>query len=240
MRIYLSLLVLLVVAVVSGLYFFVENDVNDPSYIAHEQAPKNLTPKSPVNLSQHNDSNDALQLQIHELERQVAELRKKVHTTHIEKGALESNVKPVVAGQAELSQLRDEYNNKLAMDFNSEPIDTIWAKGHEASLSEVIASFDKPALIKSTVECRSKTCRIEVNSDSGENMQGMVYSLADKGSRILPQVQVVTKASGNDGYTALYFQRDKEAESISEELSPDLIANGRSIAMPVNDQNIYR
>jgi hypothetical protein len=118
-----------------------------------------------------------------------------------------------VDGTRNRSTPTDEWRDHVETvedDFRHEPIDATWSFGATSSLQATISSSEAMrSSPKRDVECRSRTCRVEIADDgSGQAMQAMP-ALAMELQKTFPSQlsNRVDDGKGNHGLV-LYLSRD--------------------------------
>ena len=94
----------------------------------------------------------------------------------------------VLPSEAEHHEMWEEYVSYAEAGFNDEPTDTRWAAETGSLIQQQIASW--PALRGATqsLECRSKSCRVELRDDGSQNFARELPRLVH---RLGPQVSSV-------------------------------------------------
>jgi hypothetical protein len=115
---------------------------------------------------------------------------------------------PVV--QAEENRRRQEHMAALEAAFRQEPVDHRWSSQTELAVQEALVSNEAAQTMVRNVECRSRTCRLEVIDDGGDiPAVDFMSTFAMQVGPILPSIAVNHVEDANGVKTMiLYLSRD--------------------------------
>ena len=185
-------------APVAGAQLAIEQDARVPSTERSEQRTARAL----------EDKVDALTAEVEALRALVAQQRGS------ERAAQPSD--EVLPTEAEQNEMWEEYVSYAEAGFNDEPTDARWAADTGAMIQRQLAS--QPALRSATkaIECRSRTCRMELRDDGspafGQQLPELVHELGPQISSVV--IDVVKDAQGKR--TQVLYMTRAEPEKHAE------------------------
>jgi len=116
--------------------------------------------------------------------RELAELRSQIAAMQEGRAAAQQLV-PAAAEQAE----RDRELEMQAVEtrFQEEAIDAVWSEGASAAVLEALEDPETDALEIRSLDCRSKTCRVEIAEDESSDSAGMLPTFLMRLNEALPR-----------------------------------------------------
>jgi len=168
-----------------------------------------------VQVVSHNDDKEVAQLvqQVQELQGRLNSLKSQM--TQLDAGAAHAvptrDVKPAEPLSVEEQRAQDRERLKTYMavveqSFANEKVDAAWAT---RTASKVATTFDGDDVLKGvahTVECRSQTCRVQIEDDGSNQLARRMPFIAIGLADVLPTIsaQHIDTATGR-GATVLYM-----------------------------------
>lgn len=187
-----ALIALIAVAIGLGLVLGVHVAVSrgsDPQASASERPGRRTAePASPTDLAQ-------LRQQITRLEREVQSVTRRqpaavdpglADSAAPASGAAPSRMDP--AARAEAERLHRARVASIDAAFQREPVEPRWSTAMASAVTTAVAGDDHLQRLTRSVECRSRTCRVEVADDGSARMQRTVLKFAQRVGRELPDV----------------------------------------------------
>ena len=164
----------------------------------------------------HDDT--SLSHRVNRLASEVSELREEVARLRGEAHRADEPLDP----EPELSPeeekaLWDEHMTLVEAGFNEEPTDARWASDTSSLIQRALASQPPLHAATRSTECRSRTCRVELNTDSQGELSDAISSLTNTLGDQLPTVMYdrLDEAGGRQTQV-LYFSR-QGAEAADED-----------------------
>jgi hypothetical protein len=155
----------------------------------------------------------ALRRQVEQLEVQVASQRRAQlaidRATAVPQDAVEPRRGDPDA-RAEADRQRRVYVAGVDDGFRREPVDPQWSAATASIVSQAIAASDELRGLSRGVECRARTCRIDVADDGSRRMRHLVVKLAQRLGRELPSAvydHVDDTGGGGGALLRLYLSR---------------------------------
>jgi hypothetical protein len=114
-----------------------------------------------------------------------------------------------IVSQAEQEQQVQDHITQVATGFSSEARDQRWSNETGISLESALASDELKALSVRNIDCRSKTCRVEVEDNGSAAASGALPLLALRMAGTLPNIvsQHVDGANGR-ATVVMYMSRE--------------------------------
>lgn len=121
---------------------------------------------------------------------------------------------PDPATEADLERDRQVEMAKLEQSLAQEPVDRAWADKTSATVLEVLGSPEADRLEALSLECRSRTCRLELANDDAAATAKMLPLLLHRLGQTLPS-SVANQVDHPDGRrsTILYMSRGGSEDS---------------------------
>jgi hypothetical protein len=120
------------------------------------------------------------------------------------------NLRPDPATQAEAERRRQEQMAVLETTFRQEPSDYRWSSQATLAVQEALASNETAQAAVRDIECRSRTCRVEIADDgTGMMLANFMPMFALQVASVLPSI-TANYVKGDNGETTmiLYLSRD--------------------------------
>jgi hypothetical protein len=111
--------------------------------------------------------------------------------------------------QAEQEQRLQDHITEVATGFEGETRDQRWANDAGIALESALASQELKALSVQSIDCRTKTCRVEVEDDGSAAASGALPQLALQMAGTLPNIvsQRIERQNGR-ATVVLYMSRE--------------------------------
>lgn len=157
-----------------------------------------------------------------ELRQQVFELRHQVHA-HEQRLAADGFDKPTgpvraeppgPEERAEQERKRHEYVAGVEAAFRKEARDPQWSNDTSAAIQAALAANRELQALAGSVDCRSRTCRVEITDDGSVAPGKQIPMLAQQVGQGLPNMTADRVVDGSGRATmVLYFSRRVETAS---------------------------
>jgi hypothetical protein len=201
--------ILCVVAMISaGLCWMVYRSVREQAARAAPDAVGALRPERP--------HDDAASPQLLAMQRELAELRHQVRAQAQREPGETPPAEPPRArdprtdpeARAESERARHEAIAGVDAAFRGEAMDPRWSATASSTIQTAFASDDKLRPLARGVECRSRTCRVEIADDGSAELNKGLPEIAMRVGRELPNA-VYDRVQGADGTPRqiIYFSR---------------------------------
>jgi hypothetical protein len=138
-------------------------------------------------------------------------------------GAVDPEPGPARRDPAERAQQETEWHAHMMevdSDFQSEAMDPRWASSTASAVQRTVNASDAMRGNMRSVECRSQTCRVELDDDGSGAMSKELPIFVQQFAETLPSVQADRIDDGSGRTTmVLYMARNDSAQSPTAETS---------------------
>jgi len=186
-------------------------------------AGDNMAVTAPANAPATQTEVAALRTELTQLRAALADLRRQLHgvSAAATVAADGDSGKPPMNANAQAQEERQRLQEMDALEsqFRQEPADTVWSSRTSSQVDEALAGIAvTPAGVRD-LECRARTCRVEIAGNAVAAQDDDDPASLDKGLPLLAQqlagsLPSLTAFQVDDGHggmnTVLYFSRDAD------------------------------
>lgn len=152
----------------------------------------------------------ALANEVESLRAEVEALRVLIGQQRAAGNARAAPEEDALPNEAEQQEIWDEYVSLAEAGFNEEPTDARWASELSATIQREIA--DQPALRGTTkaLECRSRSCKVELRDDGSAAFSSQLPQLVDElGAQISSAIFDVVEDAQGGRTQVMYLSRSE-------------------------------